>query len=112
MPQFCVWIFAPGTRKIGDNLKLVEPAALFFGSARLSADGKSYAFSFQRDLATLYLVKGREVGRFLSFASGNLQLWAAIVYFAFVAPTAPLGPDLGRNVAALAVRSDGLLRGQ
>jgi hypothetical protein len=57
MPQFCVWIFAPGTRKIGDNLKLVEPAALFFGSVRLSADGKSYAFSFQRDLATLYLVK-------------------------------------------------------
>jgi hypothetical protein len=39
------------------DLKLVEPAALFFGSARLSADGKSYAFSFQRDLATLYLVK-------------------------------------------------------
>jgi hypothetical protein len=40
------------------ELKLVDPAALFFGTARLSADGKSYAYSFQRDLAILYLVKG------------------------------------------------------
>ena len=47
-----------GHQEVWRELKLVDPAALFFGSARLSADGKSYAYSFQRDLATLYLVKG------------------------------------------------------
>jgi hypothetical protein len=40
------------------NLKLPDRNAIFFGPARLSADGESYAFSFQRDLATLYLVNG------------------------------------------------------
>jgi len=40
--------------------KLVPPdrGATVFTAARISADGKSYAFSYQRDLATLYLVKG------------------------------------------------------
>ncbi|HXA67606.1 MAG TPA: protein kinase [Bryobacteraceae bacterium] len=47
-----------GHQEIWRDLKLVDPAALFFGLARISADGKSYAYSFQRDLATLYLVKG------------------------------------------------------
>jgi eukaryotic-like serine/threonine-protein kinase len=40
------------------DLKLPDRTAFFFGSARLSADGKSYAFTYQRDLATLYLVNG------------------------------------------------------
>lgn len=45
-------------QEVWRELKLVDPAALFFGMARLSADGQSYAYSFQRDLATLYLVTG------------------------------------------------------
>jgi len=45
-------------QEVWRELKLVDPAALFFGTARISADGRSYAYSFQRDLATLYLVKG------------------------------------------------------
>jgi Tol biopolymer transport system component len=40
------------------ELKLPDQTAFFFGSARLSADGKSYAFTYQRDLSTLYLVNG------------------------------------------------------
>jgi eukaryotic-like serine/threonine-protein kinase len=47
-----------GHTEIWRELKPPDPTALFSGTARLSADGKSYAFSFQRDLATLYLVKG------------------------------------------------------
>jgi serine/threonine protein kinase/Tol biopolymer transport system component len=47
-----------GRQEVWRELKLADPAALFFGPARLSADGKYYAFSYQRDLATLYLVKG------------------------------------------------------
>ena len=46
------------TKEIWRQLKLPDATALFLGSVRMSADGKSYAFSFQRDLATLYLVKG------------------------------------------------------
>jgi serine/threonine protein kinase/Tol biopolymer transport system component len=40
------------------ELKSPEQAAVIFGLARISGDGKSYAFSYQRDLATLYLVRG------------------------------------------------------
>ncbi len=40
------------------DLKLPDRTALFFNSARVSADGQSYAFSYQRDLSTLYLVNG------------------------------------------------------
>lgn len=47
-----------GRQEVWRELKLVDPAALFFGMARISADGKAYAYSFQRDLATLYLVTG------------------------------------------------------
>jgi hypothetical protein len=47
-----------GQTEIWRELKPPDPTALMSGLARLSADGKSYAFSFQRDLATLYLVKG------------------------------------------------------
>jgi serine/threonine protein kinase/Tol biopolymer transport system component len=39
-------------------LKVPEAGANFRRQARLSADGKSYAFSFQQDVTTLYLVKG------------------------------------------------------
>lgn len=47
-----------GTEEVWRELKLPDPTALFYGSVRISGDGKSYAFSFQRDLATLYLVSG------------------------------------------------------
>jgi Tol biopolymer transport system component len=40
------------------QLKLPDQTAFFFRSARLSGDGKSYAFTYQRDLSTLYLVNG------------------------------------------------------
>lgn len=39
-------------------LKVPEPGAVFYGPLALSADGKAYAASFQRDLCNLYLVKG------------------------------------------------------
>jgi Tol biopolymer transport system component len=39
-------------------LKVPEPGAEFYGPLALSADGKAYACSFQRDLANLYLVRG------------------------------------------------------
>jgi hypothetical protein len=35
-----------------------DPIIAFFHSVVLSSDGQAYAFSYQRDLATLYLVKG------------------------------------------------------
>jgi len=47
-----------GHTEIWRELRPPDPTALLFNMARLSADGKSYAYSFQRDLATLYLVKG------------------------------------------------------
>ncbi len=40
------------------DLKLPDRSAFFFEDARLSADGQSYAFSYQRDSSTLYLVNG------------------------------------------------------
>jgi Tol biopolymer transport system component len=48
-----------GRAEVWRELKLTDPAfTSFFGNMKLSADGKSYAFSFQRNLATLYLVNG------------------------------------------------------
>jgi Tol biopolymer transport system component len=39
-------------------LRVPEPGAQFFGPLALSADGKACAYTFQRDLANLFLVKG------------------------------------------------------
>ena len=47
-----------GRSEIWRDLKPPEPTAVVTGLARISGDGKSYAFSYQRDLATLYLVRG------------------------------------------------------
>ena len=47
-----------GHMEVWRDLKLPDSSAFFVTSARLSADGQSYAFTFQRDLATLFLVKG------------------------------------------------------
>jgi Tol biopolymer transport system component len=47
-----------GRTELWREARMPDPAAEFFGSVTLSADGKSYAFSFQRDLATLYVVDG------------------------------------------------------
>jgi hypothetical protein len=39
-------------------VKVPEPGAQFLGPLALSADGKAYAATFQRDLANLFLVRG------------------------------------------------------
>jgi hypothetical protein len=47
-----------GRTEMWRELKTPDPMASLFPSVVLSADGQAYAFSYQRDLATLYLVKG------------------------------------------------------
>jgi Tol biopolymer transport system component len=47
-----------GHTEVWQELKLTDPVESFFGPVRLTPDGKSYAYSFQRDSDTLYLVKG------------------------------------------------------
>ncbi len=47
-----------GRSEVWRELRPPEQTAVVFGLARISGDGKSYAFSYQRDLATLYLVRG------------------------------------------------------
>jgi eukaryotic-like serine/threonine-protein kinase len=51
-----------GTRQteLWRELKTPDAMASFFQSVMLSRDGQAYAFSYQRDLATLYLVNGVE----------------------------------------------------
>jgi eukaryotic-like serine/threonine-protein kinase len=49
---------ATGHKEPWRTLRVPEPGAEFFGALSLSADGKACAFSFQHDLANLYLVKG------------------------------------------------------
>ncbi len=47
-----------GHKEVWQTLKVPEPGAEFIGAFALSADGKACAFSFQHDLANLYLVNG------------------------------------------------------
>jgi Tol biopolymer transport system component len=49
---------ATGHKEPWQTLKVPEPGAEFIGGVALSADGKSAAFTFQHDLANLYLVSG------------------------------------------------------
>jgi eukaryotic-like serine/threonine-protein kinase len=49
---------ANGRKEPWRTLKVPEPGAQFLGILTLSADGKECAFSFQHDLANLYLVRG------------------------------------------------------
>lgn len=49
---------ATGHREPWRTVKVPEPGAEFVGALALSADGKACAFSFQHDLANLYLVTG------------------------------------------------------
>jgi Tol biopolymer transport system component len=49
---------ATGHKELWQTVKVPEPGAEFIGAFALSADGKACAFSFQHDLANLYLVKG------------------------------------------------------
>jgi len=49
---------ATGHKEPWQTLKVPEPGAQFIGGVALSADGKACAFTFQHDLANLYLVKG------------------------------------------------------
>jgi Tol biopolymer transport system component len=47
-----------GRTEVWRELRAPDPGAFFRGLASLSSDGRSYAFSYQRDLATLFIVKG------------------------------------------------------
>jgi len=49
---------ASGHKEPWKTVKVPEPGAEFIGDVALSADGKACAFSFQHDLANLFLVKG------------------------------------------------------
>jgi Tol biopolymer transport system component len=49
---------ASGASELVREIKPPEPGAHLYGAITLSADGKSYAYSYQRDLAILYLVRG------------------------------------------------------
>ena len=49
---------ASGRKEPWQTLKVPEPGAEFIGALALSADGKACAFTFQHDLANLYLVRG------------------------------------------------------
>ena len=47
-----------GVKELLSEIHPPEPGAHFQGLATMSADGKSYAYSYQRDLAILYMVSG------------------------------------------------------
>lgn len=49
---------ASGRKEPWRSVKVPEPGAEFIGDVGLSADGKVCAFSFQHDLANLFLVRG------------------------------------------------------
>jgi len=49
---------ARGTAERIREVRLTEPGASFVGKVVVSADGESYAYSYQRDLANLYLIRG------------------------------------------------------
>jgi Tol biopolymer transport system component/predicted Ser/Thr protein kinase len=51
---------ATGRKEPWQTLKVPEPGAEFIGALALSPDGKACAFTFQHDLANLYLVTGLE----------------------------------------------------
>jgi hypothetical protein len=47
-----------GKRDVWRELRPPDPGAVIFGQVCLTPDAKSYAFSYQRDLETLYWVQG------------------------------------------------------
>ena len=49
---------ASGHKEPWKTVKIPEPGGEFIGDLALSADGKTCAFTFQHDLANLFLVKG------------------------------------------------------
>jgi len=51
---------ATGRKEPWQTLKVPEPGAEFIGALALSPDGKACAFTFQHDIANLYLVTGLE----------------------------------------------------
>jgi Tol biopolymer transport system component len=51
---------ATGRKQPWRTLRVPEPGAEFIGALALSPDGKACAFTFQHDLANLYLVTGLE----------------------------------------------------
>jgi hypothetical protein len=47
-----------GKKELWRELRPADPGAYIFGPVSMTPDEKSFAFSYQRDLETLYLVKG------------------------------------------------------
>lgn len=47
-----------GYKELWRELKVPDPAGVQIGEIVLTPDGNSYAYSFQRDTSTLYLVEG------------------------------------------------------
>jgi dipeptidyl aminopeptidase/acylaminoacyl peptidase len=47
-----------GRRELWREIKPPEPGATFIGPVAITPDGKSFAFSYQRDTANLFLVEG------------------------------------------------------
>ena len=47
-----------GRKEVWRELKPPDPVGVIMGPVTVTPDGKSYAYSFQRDLANLYLVQG------------------------------------------------------
>ena len=49
---------ATGRKELWKELKIPDPVGVQMREVVLTPDGNSYAYSFQRDIATLYLVTG------------------------------------------------------
>lgn len=56
--QLARYAIASAVRQPVRELPLAEPGAAFIGKVVVSADGELYAYSYQRDLANLYLIRG------------------------------------------------------
>ena len=49
---------ATGAKQVWKELKTPDPVGVQVGQVVLTADGSAYAYSFQRDIVTLYLAEG------------------------------------------------------
>jgi len=49
---------ATGRKETVGELKTPDPVGVAIGPVVMTPDGKSYAYSFQRDIVTLYLAEG------------------------------------------------------
>ena len=49
---------ATGRKEVWKELKTLDPVGVQIGSVVMTPDGKWYAYSYQRDISTLYLGEG------------------------------------------------------